>query len=66
LCSTKLTPFVEEERTDLEAGLGGVKEGDLLEIYIDYAPRYLSSITLPVYWIVVGATIGAKDECPHL
>jgi hypothetical protein len=41
----KLTPFLEEERKGLQAGLGGVKEIDLLEIYVDDALRYLSSIT---------------------
>jgi hypothetical protein len=40
----KLTPFLEEERHGLQAGLSGVKEIDLIEIYIDKALRYLSSI----------------------
>jgi hypothetical protein len=40
----KLTPFLEEERKGLQAGLSGVKEIDLLEIYVDDALRYLSSI----------------------
>jgi SIR2-like domain len=40
----KQTPFLEEERRGLQAGLSGVKEVDLLEIYIEDALRYLSSI----------------------
>jgi hypothetical protein len=40
----KLTPFLKEERRGLQAGLSGVKEIDLLEIHIDDALRYLSSI----------------------
>jgi len=40
----KLTPFLEEERKGLQAGLSGVKEIDLLEIYVDDALRYLSSV----------------------
>jgi hypothetical protein len=42
----KQTPFLEEERRGLQAGLSGVKEVDLLEIYIEDALRYLSSIPL--------------------
>jgi hypothetical protein len=40
----KLTPFLEEERRGLRAGLSGVKEIELLEIFIDDAIRYLSSV----------------------
>jgi hypothetical protein len=40
----KLTPFLNEERAGLQAGLNGVKDVDLLEIYVDDALRYLSSI----------------------
>jgi len=40
----KLTPFLNQERTGLQAGLGGVKDVDLLEIYVDDAIRYLSSV----------------------
>jgi len=43
----KLTPFTSDERTGLQAGLSGVKEIDLLEINVDSAMRYLSSIPLP-------------------
>jgi hypothetical protein len=40
----KLTPFTRDERVGLQAGLSGVKEIDLLEINVDSAVRYLSSI----------------------
>jgi hypothetical protein len=40
----KLTPFLNEERKGLQAGLSGVKEVDLLEIHVDSALRYLSSV----------------------
>ncbi len=40
----KLTPFLQDERKGLQAGLSGVKEVDLLEIQEDHAMRYLSSI----------------------
>lgn len=40
----KLTPFLREEKIGLQAGLSGVKEVDLLEIQVDDAIRYLSSI----------------------
>lgn len=40
----KLTPFLSEERRGLQAGLSGVNEIDLLEIQVDSALRYLSSI----------------------
>jgi hypothetical protein len=40
----KLTPFLEDERKGLQAGLSGVRDIDLLEIYVDDALRYLSSI----------------------
>jgi hypothetical protein len=40
----KLTPFLVDERNGLQAGLSGVKEIDLLEINIDNALRYLSSV----------------------
>lgn len=40
----KLTPFMDEERRGLKTGLSGVKEVELLEIYIDKALRYLSSV----------------------
>jgi hypothetical protein len=40
----KLTPFLNEERRGLQAGLSGVKEVDLLEIHVDDALRYLSSV----------------------
>jgi hypothetical protein len=40
----KLTPFLAEERRGLQAGLSGVNEIDLLEIQVDSALRYLSSI----------------------
>ena len=40
----KLTPFLNDERKGLQAGLSGVKEIDLLEIHVDNALRYLSSI----------------------
>jgi len=43
----KLTPFTSDERTGLQAGLSGVKEIDLLEINVDSAMRYLSSIPQP-------------------
>jgi hypothetical protein len=42
----KLTPFLEDERRGLQAGLSGVKEIDLLEICTEDALRYLSSIPL--------------------
>ena len=40
----KLTPFLGDEKRGLQAGLSGVKEVDLLEINVDNALRYLSSI----------------------
>ena len=40
----KLTPFLNDERKGLQAGLSGVKEVDLLEIHVDSALRYLSSV----------------------
>jgi hypothetical protein len=40
----KLTPFLDEERRGLQAGLTGVKEIDLLEICTEDALRYLSSV----------------------
>jgi hypothetical protein len=40
----KLTHFTDDERKGLHAGLSGVKEIDLLEIHVDEALRYLSSI----------------------
>jgi len=40
----KLTPFIDEERRGLQAGLTGVKEIDLLEICTEDALRYLSSV----------------------
>ena len=40
----KFTPFLDDERRGLQAGLNGVKEIDLLEINEDDALRYLSSI----------------------
>jgi hypothetical protein len=40
----KLTPFMNDERRGLQAGLSGVNEVDLLEIHVDDALRYLSSI----------------------
>jgi hypothetical protein len=40
----KLTPFLNDERKGLQDGLSGVKEIDLLEIHVDDALRYLSSI----------------------
>jgi hypothetical protein len=40
----KLTPFLNEERRGLQAGLSGVKEIELLEIHVDDALRYLSSL----------------------
>lgn len=43
----KLTPFLEDERRGLQAGLSGVKEIDLLEIHQEDALRYLSSIPQP-------------------
>jgi hypothetical protein len=43
----KLTPFLNEERRGLQAGLSGVREVDLLEIHIDDALRYLSSVPQP-------------------
>jgi len=42
----KLTPFLREEKNGLQAGLSGVKEIDLLEIHVDAALRYLSSVLL--------------------
>lgn len=41
----KLTPFLNEERRGLQAGLSGVKAVDLLEIHVDDALRYLSSVS---------------------
>lgn len=43
----KLTPFLIEERKGLQAGLSGVKQIDLLEINVDNALRYLSSVAQP-------------------
>src|SRR5271165_1116945 len=40
----KLTPFLDDEKRGLRAGLSGVREIDLLEINEDNALRYLSSI----------------------
>ena len=40
----KYTPFLNDERKGLQAGLAGVKEIDLLEIHVDNALRYLASI----------------------
>ena len=40
----KLTHFTDDERKGLHAGLSGVNEIDLLEIHVDEALRYLSSI----------------------
>jgi len=40
----KLTPFLNDERKGLQAGLSGMKEVDLLEIHVESALRYLSSI----------------------
>jgi hypothetical protein len=40
----KLTPFLNDERRGLQEGLSGIKEVDLLEIHVDDALRYLSSI----------------------
>jgi hypothetical protein len=40
----KQTPFTNDERKGLQAGLSGVKQIDLLEIHVDNALRYLSSI----------------------
>ena len=40
----KLTPFLNDEKKGLQAGLSGVKQIDLLEIHVDNALRYLSSI----------------------
>lgn len=40
----KLTPFLDEEQRGLRAGLSGVAEIELLEIYVDEALRYLSSV----------------------
>jgi hypothetical protein len=40
----KLTPFLADEKKGLQAGLSGVKEVDLLEINVDNALRYLSSV----------------------
>jgi len=40
----KQTPFMNDERRGLQAGLSGVKQIDLLEIHVDNALRYLSSI----------------------
>lgn len=40
----KQTPFMNDERKGLQAGLSGVKQIDLLEIHVDNALRYLSSI----------------------
>lgn len=40
----KLTPFIDEGKKGLQAGLSGVAEIDLLEIYVDDALRYLSSV----------------------
>jgi hypothetical protein len=40
----KQTPFMGDERRGLQAGLSGVREIDLLEIHVDDALRYLSSI----------------------
>jgi hypothetical protein len=43
----KLTPFLDEERRGLQAGLDGVPEVDLIEIYVEDALRYLSSVPQP-------------------
>ena len=40
----KLTPFMDDEKKGLQAGLSGVKIIDLLEIHVDDALRYLASI----------------------
>jgi hypothetical protein len=40
----KQTPFLNDERRGLQAGLSGVKQIDLLEIHVDSALRYLSSV----------------------
>jgi argonaute-like protein implicated in RNA metabolism and viral defense len=40
----KLTPFLDDERKGLQAGLSGVNELELLEINVDNALRYLSSV----------------------
>ncbi len=40
----KLTPFLYDEKKGLQDGLSGVKEIELLEIHLDDALRYLSSI----------------------
>jgi hypothetical protein len=40
----KLTPFLDDERKGLQAGLSGVKQVDLLEIHVDSALRYLASL----------------------
>ena len=40
----KLTPFLQEEKAGLRAGLGEVKDIDVIEIYVDSGLRYLSSI----------------------
>jgi hypothetical protein len=40
----KLTPFLGDEKKGLQAGLSGVREVDLLEINVDNALRYLSSV----------------------
>lgn len=40
----KYTPFLDDERKGLQAGLVGVKEIELLEIHVDNALRYLASI----------------------
>jgi hypothetical protein len=40
----KLTPFLNDEKRGLQDGLNGVKEIELLEIHLNDALRYLSSI----------------------
>lgn len=40
----KQTPFLADERKGLQAGLSGVDQIDLLEVQIDSALRYLSSV----------------------
>jgi hypothetical protein len=40
----KQTPFLNDEKRGLQAGLTGVKQVELLEIHVDDALRYLSSV----------------------
>ena len=40
----KRTHFTADEREGLEAGLGGVRDIDMLEVQIDFALRYVASV----------------------